>query len=75
MQRSQQFKEMTDEKFIEDHDKKHVVDDGMSDHERSILTRKILFKLDFRYTLSILPLLEAFSRLIEYSRTLESFLS
>ena len=36
-----------DEKFVENADKQNL-HDGMSDHDRKVMTRKILLKLDFR---------------------------
>lgn len=47
--------EMADEKFLEIADKK-VPGDGMSEHDRTVLTRKILLKLDFRYDIPSIPL-------------------
>jgi hypothetical protein len=45
-----------DEKFDEVA-KSHPGTDGMTDHERAVLTRKILLKLDFRQVIyiSIIP--------------------
>jgi hypothetical protein len=53
MQDAQNRKEeMADEKFIEVADKKRIPGEGMTDHERKVLTTKILLKLDFRYVFS-----------------------
>ena len=41
--------EMADEKYIEVGMKQPVGGDGMSDHDRKVMTTKILLKLDFRY--------------------------
>jgi len=41
--------DMADEKYIEVAGKKAEAGNGMSDHERKVLTRKILLKLDLWY--------------------------
>lgn len=47
--------EMADEKYLEVGMKQHVGGDGMSDHDRKVLTTKILLKLDFRYVSPRIP--------------------
>lgn len=45
--------ELGDEKFVEVAKNGNGAGlDGMTDHERTVLTRKILLKLDFRYGLN-----------------------
>ena len=51
--------ETMDDKFVEIADKKEVAGEGMSEHDRKVLTRKILLKLDFRYTILSTPLLKS----------------
>jgi hypothetical protein len=48
---------MSDEKFVEVANK-NAAGDGMSEHDRKVLTRKILVKLDFRYSIPFIPLLQ-----------------
>jgi hypothetical protein len=47
---------MADEKYIEEADKKAIGGDEMSDHDRKVLTRKILWKLDLWYAFPTIPL-------------------
>lgn len=54
---------MSDEKFVEVANK-NAAGDGMSEHDRKVLTRKILVKLDFRYSM---PSFRSFSRILIFS--------
>ena len=48
--------DVADEKYIEEADKKPIGGDEMSDHDRKVLTRKILLKLDLWYAFPTIPL-------------------
>lgn len=48
MEVAQEKQEMPEDRFIEIGEKSHVAGDGMSEHDRKVMTTKILLKLDFR---------------------------
>lgn len=56
MEMARDTQEMAEDRFIEIGEKNHVAGDGMSEHDRKVMTRKILLKLDF-WILPVLTLL------------------